>query len=134
MPKREERNMSLNQLFDTVEKTRETAHWRAAFGEPQVFEDKTVIPVARVGYTFGMGFGSGTRPSEEEGKPAPVGEGGGGGGGASAKPLGVIVITPECVYFEQTEDWSKIALAGIGVAALFILQFGKTVRMIFGRR
>jgi uncharacterized spore protein YtfJ len=126
--------MSLNQLFDSIEKARETAHWRAAFGEAQVFEDKTVIPVARVGYTFGLGFGSGTGPSGDEGRPAPGGEGGGGGGGASATPLGVIVVTPEQVYFEETLDEAKIALAGIGVAALFILQLGKTLRTIFGRR
>jgi uncharacterized spore protein YtfJ len=126
--------MSLNELFDTVEKARETAHWRAAFGEPQVFEDKTVIPVARVGYTFGIGFGSGTGPLGKEGQPAPGGEGAGGGGGASATPLGVIVVTPERVYFDETEDASKIALAGIGLAALFIWQLGKTLRAIFGRR
>jgi uncharacterized spore protein YtfJ len=93
-----------------------------------------VIPVARVGYTFGMGFGSGTGPLGKEGQPAPGGEGGGGGGGASAKPLGVIVVTPERVYFEETEDASKIALAGIGMAALLILQLGKTLRTIFGQR
>jgi uncharacterized spore protein YtfJ len=126
--------MSLDQLFDSVEQVRETAHWRAAFGEPQVFEDKTVIPVARVGYTFGMGFGSGTGPKDKDGEPAPGGEGGGGGGGATAKPLGVVVVTPESVYFEETVDASKIALAGIGVAALFILQLGKTVRAIFRQR
>lgn len=126
--------MSMEQLFDSVEKVRETAHWRAAFGEPQVFEDKTVIPVARVGYTFGMGFGSGTGPKGEDGEPAPGGEGGGGGGGATAKPLGVVVVTPESVYFEETVDASKIVLAGIGVAALFILQLGKTVRAIFRQR
>jgi uncharacterized spore protein YtfJ len=133
-PGREDEKMSLNQLFDTVEKARETAHWRAAFGEPQVFEDKTLIPVAQVGYGFGLGFGSGTGPSGEAGQPAPGGEGGGGGGGASARPLGVIVVTPESVYFEETEDASKIALAGIGVAALFLLQLGKTLRALFGRR
>jgi uncharacterized spore protein YtfJ len=125
--------MSLNQLFETIEKARETAHWRAAFGEPQVFEDKTVIPVAQVGDGFGLGFGSGSAPSEEGDEPTSTGEGGGGGGGASAKPLGAIVVTPERVYFEETGDASKIALAGIGVAALFILQFAKTLRAIFAR-
>ncbi len=126
--------MSLNQLFDTVEKARETANWRAAFGEPQVFEDKTIIPVARVGYGFGFGFGSGTGPAEGEEGAAPGGEGGGGGGSASAKPLGVIVVTPESAYFEETEDVNKIVLAGIGVAALFLLQLGKTLRAIFAQR
>jgi uncharacterized spore protein YtfJ len=125
--------MSVNQLFETIEKARETAHWRAAFGEPQVFEDKTVIPVAQVGYGFGFGFGSGSGPSAGEDEPLSTGEGGGGGGGAQAKPLGAIVVTPERVYFEETEDSSKIALAGIGVVALFILQLAKTLRVIFGR-
>jgi len=124
--------MSLNKLFDAIEKATETASWRAAFGEPQVAEDKTIIPVAQVGYGFGLGFGHGTGPSETEGEPPSEGEGGGGGGGASAKPLGVIVVTPEHVYFEEVEDASKIALAGIGVAALFIIQVTKTLRTIFG--
>jgi len=31
----------------------------AAFGDPQVVGDKTVIPVAKVGYGFGLGFGQG---------------------------------------------------------------------------
>ena len=108
------------------------AHWRAAFGEPHVVEGRTLIPVARVSYGFGLGFGSGTGPAEQEGEPAPGGEGGGGGVGASAQPLGVIVVTPEAVYFEETADESKIALAGIALAAMAIFQFFKTLRAIFG--
>jgi uncharacterized spore protein YtfJ len=125
--------MSLNRLFETIEKTREAAQWQAAFGEPQVFEDKTVIPVAQVGYGFGLGFGSGTGPAEEEGEPASGAEGGGGGGGAQTKPLGALVITPEHVYFEQALDVSRVAMAGIGLGGLLILQFAKTLRAIFGR-
>ena len=125
--------MSLDRLFAAVEGFRNAAHWRAAFGEPQVVGDKTLIPVAKVGYGYGLGFGQGTGEPEEEGKQAPGGEGGGGGGTAAAKPLGVIVVTPEEVYFEETADESKIALAGILVGALFIWQFAKTVRAIFGR-
>ncbi len=125
--------MSLNRLFEIIEKGRETAHWRAAFGEPQVVEGRTLIPVAQVSYGFGLGFGQGMGPSEVEGEPAPEGEGGGGGGGALAKPLGVIVVTPEHVYFEETEDASRIAMAGIGLGALLILQLAKTLRAIAGR-
>jgi uncharacterized spore protein YtfJ len=124
--------MSLNKLFDTVERAREAAHWQAAFGEPQVVEGKTIIPVAQVGYGFGLGFGQGTGPSEGD-EPMSQGEGGGGGGGASAKPLGVIVVTPEHVYFEETEDVGKIAVLGIAMAALGIFQIAKTLRAIFGR-
>lgn len=126
--------MSLNQLFDTVEKAREAANWRAAFGEPQAAEGITVIPVARVGYAFGLGFGQGTGVPVAEGEPVSEGEGGGGGGGTSAKPMGAFVITPETVYFEEVEDSTKIAIAGILMMALFILQLALTLRAIFGRK
>ncbi len=125
--------MSLNQLFDAMEKVRETAQWRAAFGEPQVFEDRTVIPVAQVGYGFGLGFGRGAGPAKEEGEPPSEGEGGGGGGGASARPLGAIVVTPDHVYFEETVDATRIVMAGIAVGALFIFEFARTLRAIWGR-
>lgn len=124
--------MVLNRLFDNVEKARETAHWRAAFGEPQVVGDRTLIPVARVGYTFGLGFGQGTGPAGEE-VPAPAGEGGGAGGGASAHPVGTLVVTPEDVYFEETVDATRVALAGIALAALSAFQLFKTLRAILGR-
>ena len=125
--------MSLNRLFDTIEETRETANWRAAFGEAQVVEDKTIIPVARVGYGFGLGFGSSTGQPESEGEPLPEGEGGGGGGGAWTKPLGAIVVTPDEVHFEETMDVGMISLAGIVVGGLFLFQLGKTLRVLFGR-
>jgi uncharacterized spore protein YtfJ len=125
--------MSLNRLFETVEQARETANWRAAFGDPQVVEGKTIIPVARVRYGFGLGFGSGTGEAEEEGGPVPQGEGGGGGGAAATKPLGAIVVTPECVYFEETMDVAKVSLAGIALSALFVYQCAKTIREIFDR-
>ena len=126
--------MSLNRLFDTIEQAREAADWKAAFGEPQKAEDKTIIPVAQVGYGFGLGFGSGTAPANEEDKPASTGEGGGAGGGALARPLGVIVVTPESVYFEEVRDEGKIAIFGIGMVTLSIFQVAKTLRAIFGRR
>ena len=125
--------MSIDRLFDSVQNLKESAHWRAAFGEPQVVGDKTLIPVARVMFGFGSGFGSGSGPQAEEGKATPEGEGGGGGGMGSATPLGALVVTPEDVYFEETADESKIAMAGILLAGLIVWQFGKTLRAIFGR-
>lgn len=126
--------MSLDRLFDSIEKTRDAAHWQVAFGEPQKVEDKTIIPVARVTYGFGLGFGSGTGPSEEGGEPPTEGEGGGAGGGASTKPMGAIIVTPESVYFEETEDANTIAIAGLLTGFLIIYQIAKTLRAIFGRR
>lgn len=125
--------MSLNRLFDTFERIRETADWRAAFGEPQVVGDRTIIPVAQVGYAFGMGFGESAEPPAE-GDDSPVTDGGGGGGGtASSKPLGAIVVTPDCVYFEQIRDEGRIALVTLGVGAWSVLQVAKTLRALFNR-
>ena len=126
--------MSLNKLFDSVEQARDAANWKSAFGEPQVVDDKTIIPVAQVGYGFGLGFGREGSASEDEGDSGAGDEGGGGGGGASAKPYGVIVITPEDVYFEEAQDTSKIAILGIAMTAFAIFQVTKTLRAIFGRK
>jgi uncharacterized spore protein YtfJ len=124
-------SVSLNRLFEVVDKARDTAQWQAAFGEPHVVGDKTLIPVAQTRYGFGLGFGSeGERP-EEQGEPAG---GAGGGAGGSAKPLGVIVVTPEDVYFEEVEDSSKIALSGIAMVAFIVYQVARTVRVISRRK
>lgn len=126
--------MSLNRLFDTVEQAREKAHWQASFGEPLLEGDRTVIPVAQVTYGFGLGYEIGGGSLGEEGEPSGEGEGGGGGGGVSTKPLGAIVVTPECVYFEGVRDDSKIALFGVAMVAFAVFQIAKTLRVIFGHR
>ena len=126
--------MSLNKMFESIEQARETANWRAAFGEPQVIDDKTIIPVAQVSYGFGFGFGRGGSTPEEQGESEMEGEGGGGGSGASTKPYGVIVVTPDNVYFEEVEDSSKVAVLGMAMVAFGIFQVTKTLRVIFGRR
>jgi uncharacterized spore protein YtfJ len=127
--------MSIDRLFDTIERTRDSAQWRVAFGEPQVVDDRTIIPVAKAGYAFGLGFGKGMPPAGEEAdESTPEAEWSSAGGGAQTKPLGVIVATPERVYFESTIDAGKISLAGLAVGALSVLQVFKTLREIFGRR
>lgn len=126
--------MSLNKMFDSIEQARDAANWQSAFGEPQVIDDKTIIPVAQVGYGFGLGFGREGSVSEDEGDSGAGEEGGGGGGGASAKPYGVIVITPDDVYFEEVQDNGKIAVLGIAMSAFAIYQIAKTLQAIFGRK
>lgn len=122
--------MSLNRLFDSIEQVREAADWKAAFGEPQVVEGRTLIPVAQVGYGFGLGFGISSQP--QEGEDTEAAEGAGGGGGATAKPLGTIVVTPDSVEFEPIPD-TKIALLGMALGALTIFEVARTVRAIVRR-
>jgi uncharacterized spore protein YtfJ len=130
--------MELNQIFDAVEKARDTAHWRAAFGEPHKVEDKVIIPLAQVTYGFGLGVGRGTGPSRTEDKAqaedvAPFGSAGGGvGGGARTKPLGALVVTPESVYVEEAPDATKVALGAFLMVAFVVYQLAKTLRVVFG--
>ncbi|MDD3828485.1 MAG: spore germination protein GerW family protein [Anaerolineae bacterium] len=125
--------MPLNRLFDAVERVRDTAQWRAAFGEPQVFEDRTVIPVAQVGYGFGLGFGHPAEVPEDEEVLAAEGQGGV-GGGAMSRPLGAIVVSDDDVYFEEAVDANKIALAGILLAGVIVVQAAATLRALLSRR
>lgn len=122
--------MSLNRLFDVIQQIKDSADVRAAFGEPQVFEDKTVIPVARVSYGLGLGFGS----NEAEGEAASVNDGGGGGGGASSVPLGALVVTPDEVRFVASLDIAKVVLASLATGAWVVFQLARTLRAIFGSR
>lgn len=125
--------MTLNRLFEVIEESRETARWQAAFGEPEMAEGRVMIPVAKVRYGFGLGFGQTAEPSSAEEELEPTGVGGGGGGSGSANPLGVIVVDADGVRFEEVLDTTRVVLAGLGLAALFVLQFAVTLRAIFHR-
>lgn len=129
--------MSLDKLFDAVETVREKADWKAAFGEPRQVGDQTIIPVAQVSYGFGYGFGRGMPKEAKEGEETeaeaePAGGGGGAGGGA--RPLGVIVVTPERVGFEPALNVSALGLAGIAMVAWSIYQVSKTIRVMSRQR
>lgn len=82
----------VTELFDAIgERIRVTAGTQTLFGEPQVVEGRTIIPVAKLRYGFGAGGGE----IEREGKDgAEVEQGGGGGGaGVAATPMGFLIVT-----------------------------------------
>ncbi|MBI1354000.1 MAG: hypothetical protein GC160_06615 [Acidobacteria bacterium] len=85
---------------------------RRVFGEPITVGERTVIPVAKVGYGFGAGGGG---KSDEE-------EGGGGGGGARLTPAGVVELTPGGVeYVEFGMEKKILGAALLGAALGFVL-------------
>lgn len=91
-------------LKSLMEGFRASADVKAVYGEPITAFDKTLIPVAKVGYGLGAGFGGSTGPSEaEEGKKRPSGFGGGGGGGTGTEPLGFLLVTSDEVRFIPVE-------------------------------
>ncbi len=105
--------MSVNDLLGTLSDRLSTeATVRRVFGEPITVGERTVIPVARVGYGFGADMGS----SPE------TGEGGGGGGGVGASPAGVIELTAEGLEYVEFGLEKKIMTAAlVGAAVGFLL-------------
>jgi uncharacterized spore protein YtfJ len=108
------------------------ANTRMVFGEPEMFGERAIIPVAKVSYGAGGGFGGPNRAREED-TEAPTGEGMGGGFGVSAKPIGAIEVGEDSITWSPVIDWNQIALTWsrvLGVAVLMGL-----FRMLFlGRR
>ncbi len=74
------------QIKTTVEELLKVLSTNNVIGERIEMEDKTLIPVTRIG----MGFGAGT--GEGKGEKGEVGKGGGAGGGAGVEPVGLIVV------------------------------------------
>ena len=112
------------ELVATIsERLKASADVKVVYGEPQVIEGKTIIPVAVASYGFGAGAGSGTGPQGEGG-------GAGGGGGMRVKPVGVLEITAERTRFIPIVDLNR--LATLGLIALVVVLFW--VRRTFRRR
>jgi uncharacterized spore protein YtfJ len=121
--------------LDPIEKMIERLKVGAVFGGPITEGDVTVVPVADVRLGFGYGFGSGRgRDEESEGAPT-TGEGSGSGGGAGGRvsAKGYIRISSEGVRFEPLPDVTRLALAGIALAAWSVFWISRTLRVVRGR-
>lgn len=131
----------IQQLLDAFADLRERANVNTCFGEPVTVEERTVIPVASVGYGFGLGMCQGSEIGEteeteetEEADDAAEMAGSGGGGGMGARPLAAIEVTPEGTRVEPIIDEQKVALAGILLGGWTVFWLGRALIGIFGRR
>jgi uncharacterized spore protein YtfJ len=138
--------MSLEKIFDVVDKLHSTASADAAFGAPQEVEGRVLIPVACVATGLGVGFGSGIPEDEMQDKaPQDAGatatpgeqegsEGGGGGGGARSRPVAVIEVTESETIVRPIVDETVVALAGIALAGWTVFCLLVTLRAVFGKK
>ena len=120
--------------LDTIEQVMDSLHAvasvEAVYGAPIKQRDTLIIPAAEVvafsGFGAGQGFGG-----PENGTSASGGAGGGGGGGGSAhaRPVAVIIITPEGVRVDPVLDLTKIALAGVTFAAFAVGMLARMGKM-----
>jgi len=104
------------ELVATItERLKASADVKVVYGEPQVVEGKTIIPVAVASYGFGAGVGT-------------QGEGSGGGGGLRVKPVGVLEITAERTRFIPIVDVNRLAMLGVIALALLLFWFRNPFR------
>jgi uncharacterized spore protein YtfJ len=75
-----------DQIKTTIEELLKVLATKNIIGEPIEMDDKTLIPVTRIGMGFGAGIGEG------KGEKGEGGKGGGAGGGAGVDPVALIVI------------------------------------------
>ena len=121
----------INQAAERVERMVDRFNIGAVFGEPRHEGNVTIVPVAEVNAMFGFGYGSGEGPAPaKEGEESVMATGGGGGGGGrgSAKPRGVLKITPDSVSYEPIVDPLRISLAGIAMVAWAVFWITLTIR------
>jgi uncharacterized spore protein YtfJ len=125
--------------IEPIEEMLERLDVTAVFGEPYTEGNVTVIPIAEigVGFAYGSGYGQGPAPVEggEPGSSVTAGGGGGGGGGGGrAVPRGFIRITDNNVSYEPIMDQSRIAMAGILMAAWNVFWISLTIRAFAKRK
>lgn len=121
---------SMDRLFDTFDNLKKSARADTVFGQPQTMGERTIIPIARVSYWFRMNLGQDIAPGEEE----KTGGCGGGRGFAMARPIGVLVITPEGTRVEPVVDRRRIALAAGAFTAWTVFLITRALIKIFNRR
>jgi uncharacterized spore protein YtfJ len=113
--------MDIQQLLQTfAERVSTSASVRNVYGDPVVVGDRTVIPVAQVGYAFGGGGGA---------KAGSPNGGGGGGGKVLARPCGALEVTPTGTRFIDFVDRPRL---GAALALGFVL--GAAVVALTGTR
>ncbi len=125
---------SVEKMLETVGGMRQVARADAVFGEPKVAGDKTLIPVAVVSNTYGLGFGRGPSSAEKPDQPATGGSGGGAGGKVSVRPVAIVEITPQETRVKEITDVTRLALASFVMIAWNVFWVSRTLKAIFGER
>ncbi len=102
---------AIDMVQETIETFLDTADVSRVYAEPIEHGDTIIIPAAEVVAAMGFGAGFGSGGSDEEG--SGTGGGGGGGGQTFARPVAVIIASPEGVRVEPVIDPTKIALTAM---------------------
>ncbi len=118
-------------VSSAVSRLADVASADAVVGPTHEHESRTVIPLASVTATYGlgMGYGKGEGTGEESAQSEGGSAGAGGGAGkGSARPVAVIEITDDHLRVHQVVDSTRITLASLALAAWSVFWITRTVR------
>lgn len=101
-------------LANVFDRFRASAHVNVVFGEPRVFGERTIIPIAAVGYAGGAG---GALEQEEDERESA----GGGGGYVRVQPIAALEITANETRLLPVLDWTRIATTAITFLGLWMV-------------
>jgi uncharacterized spore protein YtfJ len=121
----------LEEMLNRIGQVHDRASVKTVFGEPFQVNGRTIIPIAKVQYGFGFGVG---RSKEKEKDEEESGEGGGGGAGVSIRPIAVLEITGQETKVKPVMDVTRLALAGMLLAAWNVLWITYTIRRVAAKR
>jgi uncharacterized spore protein YtfJ len=123
----------LERMLERIGEIQEHASVKTAFGEPYQVNGRTLIPVAKVAYGFGFGGGP-SKVKEAAAEESRGGAGGGGGGRLVVRPVAVLDVTGGETAVKPIVDVTRLAIAGMALAAWNVFWITYTVRRVRGRR
>src|SRR5512141_315788 len=116
---------TIKKFFNAFERADENASTKAVYGEPIVYEDKVILPIATISHGFGLGGGLGSDQAANEGV------GGGGGGYIGAQPVALAEISADGVKVLPIVDENRALAAGLAFAAWAVFWTARTLMKIF---
>jgi len=123
---------TLESIENRLDRMISVADVGAVYGEPIRKGNTTIIPTAEVGSMMGFGLGAGTGPAADPNSPAGAvqagGSGGGGGGWNFARPVAVIIATPDEIRIQPIIDVTKVALAALTTFGFMIAMVSRMSR------
>jgi uncharacterized spore protein YtfJ len=120
----------LEQMLSRIGEVQERAGVKTAFGDPYQVNGRTIVPVAKVSYGFGFGAGRGSGAAAEGETKNREGSGGGGGGRITVRPVAVVEIDADRTTVRPIIDITRLAIAGMLLAAWNVFWISYTVRRV----
>jgi uncharacterized spore protein YtfJ len=111
---------ALDTTAEVMNKLIGVAKAESVFCTPIEHGNTIIIPCCEVATGGGMGIGGGPGQTEKE-KKQSTGWGMGTGGGSNARPIALIVLSPEGVEVKPIVDATKVALAALTTVTFTML-------------